>query len=53
MAQGFKERSDVAHRFFRDGRSGQWREVLSDAQISRIVEAHRPMMERLQYLPLS
>jgi hypothetical protein len=51
--QGFKERSDVAHRFFRDGRSGQWREVLNDAQISRIVEAHRPMMERLQYLPLS
>jgi len=50
---GFKERSDVAHRFFRDGRSGQWREVLNDAQISRIVEAHRPMMERLQYLPLS
>ncbi len=49
--QGFRERSEFAEHFFREGRAGQWREVLSQAQVQRIVEAHRPMMRRFRYLP--
>ena len=50
-AQGFKERSDFAERFFREGRAGQWREVLTAEQVQRIVDAHRPAMQRFGYLP--
>ncbi len=50
-AQGFRERSDFAERFFREGRAGQWREVLSAAQVARVVDAHRPVMQRFGYLP--
>jgi Sulfotransferase domain len=50
--QGFKERSDFAERFFRAGRSGQWREVLTAEQVQRIVDKHRPTMERFGYFPL-
>ena len=49
--QGFKERSDFAERFFREGRAGQWREVLTPEQVQRVVDAHRPVMERFGYLP--
>jgi hypothetical protein len=49
---GFKERPDEAERFFRDGRAGQWKEVLTPAQIARIVEAHKEQMERFGYLPI-
>jgi hypothetical protein len=50
-AQGFQERSEFAERFFREGRAGQWREVLTQDQVERIVQAHRPTMERFGYLP--
>jgi hypothetical protein len=49
--RGFRERSENAERFFRAGRAGQWREKLSAAQVKRIVDAHRPVMERFGYLP--
>ncbi|HEX2581168.1 MAG TPA: sulfotransferase domain-containing protein [Dongiaceae bacterium] len=49
--KGFRERSDKAEKFFREGRSGQWRDVLSPAQIERIVTANREQMERFGYLP--
>jgi Sulfotransferase domain len=49
-AGGFKERSSVAERFFREGRSGQWREALTPAQVKRIVDAHREQMARFGYL---
>lgn len=49
--QGFKERSDVAERFFRVGKSGQWREVLTPEQVERIIGVHRDMMQRFGYLP--
>jgi hypothetical protein len=47
---GFKER--LHGRFFREGRAGQWREILTEAQIQRIVDAHRPTMQRFGYFPL-
>jgi hypothetical protein len=49
---GFRERPEKAERFFRDGRAGQWKEVLTPAQIARIVDAHKEQMERFGYLPI-
>ena len=49
--KGFKERSDVAERFFREGRKDQWREKLSEAQVRRIVDEHRAQMTRFGYVP--
>lgn len=46
---GFVERTEHS-RFFREGRAGQWREVLSAEQAARIVEAHREQMGRFGYL---
>jgi hypothetical protein len=37
---------------FRDGRAGQWKEVLTPAQVQRIVDAHGEQMQRFGYLPL-
>ena len=48
---GFKERTAHQARFFRSGEAGQWREILSEAQIGRVVEAHRDQMIRFGYLP--
>ena len=50
--KGFRERSPKAEKFFRVGRAGQWREVLTTQQIDRIVEAHGEQMQRFGYLPL-
>jgi len=47
---GFIERS-ANSRFFREGRPGQWRKVLTREQIARIVEDHREQMERFEYVP--
>jgi hypothetical protein len=52
QAEGFNEKPDKsASPFFREGRVGQWREVLSPAQVARIVAAHRPLMKRFDYVP--
>jgi hypothetical protein len=48
---GFKERSEEAERFFREGRAGQWKEVLTPQQIKRIVDVHHEQMQRFGYLP--
>ena len=50
--KGFRERAEVAERFFRAGKAGEWRDKLSADQVQRIVAAHRPIMERFGYLPL-
>lgn len=49
--KGFKERSDKADAFFREGRSEQWREVLTPDQVRRIVRDHHEQMERFGYIP--
>lgn len=50
--KGFRERSVLAPGpFFRSGKSGRWREELSDALIHRLLAAHGEMMARLGYLP--
>lgn len=49
--KGFLERPDFARRFFRRGESGQWRDVLSPAQVKAVVEPNRDLMQRFRYLP--
>jgi aryl sulfotransferase len=49
---GFKERLERAPSFFRQGKAGAWREVLSPSQIARITHDHEAVMERFGYLPL-
>lgn len=48
---GFQEKSEKAARFFREGRSGQWKEILTPTQVDRIVKDHREQMARFGYLP--
>ncbi len=48
---GFMEKSYKAERFFREGRAGQWKEVLSSAQVRRLVADHGEQMARFGYLP--
>lgn len=47
---GFRERPDSAQRFFRSGKAGGWREVLTAAQAEAIQAAHGAMMRELGYL---
>jgi aryl sulfotransferase len=53
QAQGFRERSlrqrALGHDFFRQGRSGAWREQLSQEQAGRIESAHAATMAGLGY----
>ena len=48
--RGFVERSQYS-RFFRTGRVGEWKKVLSAEQVDRIVSDHREQMERFGYVP--
>ena len=50
---GFAERPEVAGRFFRVGRAGQWREQLSAEQVEQIVADHGEQMRRFGYLPVN
>ncbi len=47
---GFREKPDNAERFFREGKAGQWREVLTRRQVRRIVKRHHVQMARFGYL---
>ena len=49
-AQGFVERPQQAEKFFRSGRAGQWKDVLSQSQVKSIIDGHGPMMMRFGYL---
>ena len=50
VEHGFRERPHKAEKFFRQGRAGGWREVLSPEQVARIIADHGPLMERFGYL---
>jgi Sulfotransferase domain len=50
-AKGFKEKSAKNDRFFRVGKTGQWKEVLTDDQVKRIVDCHHGLMKEFGYLP--
>jgi aryl sulfotransferase len=54
MEKGFAERlSRSTAPFFRTGQAGGWRDALTATQISRIETAHRRIMRRLGYRPVS
>lgn len=48
--RGFVERSQYS-RFFRSGRTGQWRSELTEDQIRQVVSDHRTQMQRFGYVP--
>lgn len=48
--KGFRERPPKVGSFFRQGRSGDWRETLSDEQVARIIADHGEVMRRFGYL---
>jgi RNase P protein component len=48
---GFVEASDKGARFFRKGRTNEWRELLTREQVQRVIDAHRQQMQRFGYLP--
>lgn len=48
---GFSERSAERTAFFRSGRIDQWRAVLTNDQVERIVSANHDEMKRFSYLP--
>lgn len=47
----FKERSEHAKAFFRVGGKDQWRGVLKDEQVDRVIERHGEQMARFGYIP--
>jgi hypothetical protein len=47
---GFQEALVRERPFFRKGKVGSWREVLTEPQVARIVKAHRDVMLRFGYL---
>lgn len=46
---GFKERPPMTKAFFRSGRAGEWRERLTEAQVSAVVSANEVQMKRFGY----
>ncbi|MEH6528067.1 MAG: sulfotransferase domain-containing protein [Sneathiella sp.] len=49
--KGFNEQSKKNDRFFRVGKSGQWKDVLTDKQVDKIVKYHYDTMKQFGYLP--
>ncbi len=49
-AEGFRGALAPDRPFFRKGEVGSWREVLTDAQVARIIRGHREVMLRFGYL---
>ncbi len=49
-AGDFRERSERADRFFREGRAGEWRDKLTSEQVKRIEDKHHDMMAKFGYL---
>lgn len=52
-AKGFRETSPRTEAFFRRGRSGGWRDELTDSQVATIELHHRETMTALGYEPVS
>ena len=48
--KGFREKPSKAKRFFRQGKSGDWREKLTTGQIQRIIDTHGEVMQRFGFL---
>lgn len=51
QASGFVEKHENASAFFRKGTANQWQEILTPAQVKRIVDEHREQMQKFKYIP--
>ena len=49
-ADGFMEASNKAERFFRTGKAGMWKDVLTADQVRQIVDVHHDKMQEFGYL---
>jgi hypothetical protein len=49
QAGGFKEKQEPSVRFFFKGQAGRWKEELNEAQIEKIRQANKPMMQEFGY----
>jgi uncharacterized protein (DUF924 family) len=49
--KGFMEKAAKSESFFRKGISGDWKNVLTNEQIEKIVNKHHAIMKRFGYLP--
>jgi hypothetical protein len=47
---GYREKPDSAERFFRSGKSGEWRKTLTPKQVRKVVRDHHEQMRRFGYL---
>ena len=47
---GFLERSDKAESFFRSGKAGEWKQVLTSEQVKKITDVHHDVMDKYGYL---
>ena len=47
---GFAEQSRAGHKFFRQGKVGSYRRVLSDDQIAKVIDNHGELMVEMGYL---
>lgn len=48
--EGFREKPIGMKAFFREGKSGSWREHLDGSSVNKLVKKHRVIMERFGYL---
>ena len=48
---GFVENLDKNENFFRVGKAGQWKDILTDKQVDKIVKRHHQTMKQFGYLP--
>ncbi|MBT5434024.1 MAG: sulfotransferase domain-containing protein [Alphaproteobacteria bacterium] len=48
---GFAEKTIAQKNFFRSGKCGEWKDVLSEEQVAAICNNHRDQMTRFGYLP--
>ena len=48
--KGFRETPPRAERFFRKGKTGEWRDFLTGAQVERLIADHEVVMRRFGYL---
>lgn len=48
--KGFSEKSPKSGSFFRKGKTGSWKEELSQSQVNQIIRDHHEVMQRFGYL---
>ncbi len=48
--KGFNEQSKNSKTFFRVGKAGQWKEILTKKQVDKIIDCHHVLMKQFGYL---